>query len=66
MVGAALRAGADVSVTVRLDHKVKATISSIGEGSWTPIEYTAAVFDEKTTTWVFRAEVAEIAFTAFS
>jgi hypothetical protein len=66
VVGAVLRAGADVSVTVRLDPKVKATIATIGEGAWTPIEYTEAVFDEQTNTWVSRAEVAEIAFTAFT
>jgi hypothetical protein len=48
VVGAALRAGADVSVTVRLDKRVKATIATIGEDAWTPIEYTDAVFDEQT------------------
>ena len=66
MVAAAMRAGADVSVTVRMDPKVKAAISAIGEDAWTPIEYTDAVFDEQTQTWISRAEVAEIPFTAFS
>jgi hypothetical protein len=65
-VGAAIRGGADVSVTVRLDKRVKATIATIGEDAWTPIEYTDAVFDEQTKTWVSRAEVAEITFTAFT
>ena len=65
-VGAAIRAGADVSVTVRLDPKVKAAIAAIGDDAWTPIEYTDAVFDEQTQTWVSRAEVAEIPFTAFT
>lgn len=65
-VGAALRAGADVSVTVRMDPKVKAAIATIGDDVWTPIEYTDAVFDEQTKTWVSRAEVAEIGFTAFT
>jgi hypothetical protein len=55
-----------VSVTVRLDPKVKAAISIIGEDTWTPIEYTDAVFDEQTQTWISRAEVAEIPFTAFT
>ncbi len=45
-VGAALRGGADVSVTVRMDPKVKAAIATIGDDAWTPIEYTDAVFDE--------------------
>ncbi len=65
-VGAALRAGADVSVTVRLDPMVKAAIASISEEAWTPIQYTDAVFDEQSQTWVSRAEVAEIGFTAFT
>jgi len=66
MVAAALRAGADVSITLRLDPKVKATIATIDEDAWTPIEYTDAIFDEQTNTWVSRAEVAEVPFTAFT
>ena len=65
-VGAARRAGADVSVTVRMDPKVKAAIATIDDDAWTAIEYTDAVFDESTSTWVSRAEVAEIPFTAFT
>jgi hypothetical protein len=65
-VGAALRGGAQVSVTVRLDPKVKAAIAAIGENAWTPIEYTDAVFDETTGQWISRAEVAETPFTAFT
>jgi Transposase DDE domain group 1 len=65
-VAAALRGGAEVSVTVRLDPQVKAAIADIGDDAWTPIEYTDAVYDETTQQWVSRAEVAEIAFTAFS
>ena len=65
-VGAAVRGGAQVSVTVRLDPKVKAAITTISEHAWTPIEYTDAIYDETTATWVSRAEVAEVPFTAFS
>ncbi|MDT2006115.1 IS1380 family transposase [Rhodococcus opacus] len=67
-VGAATRAGADVSVTVRLTSTIKRAIASIGddESAWTPIEYTDAVYDEGTDTWISRAEVAEIPFTAFT
>jgi len=65
-VGAALRGGAEVSVTVRLDQRVKTAISSIGDDTWTPIEYTDAVYDEQAGRWVSRAEVAEIPFTAFT
>jgi hypothetical protein len=35
-VGAAVRGGAQVSVTVRLDPKVKAAIATIGQDAWTP------------------------------
>jgi len=65
-VAAAIRAGAQVSVTVRLDPKVKKAIASIPEDAWAPIAYTDAVFDEATHSWISRAEVAEIGFTAFS
>jgi hypothetical protein len=66
LVGAAVRAGAEVSVTVRMDKAVKAAIASIDEQAWTAIEYTDAVFDEAIGAWVSRAEVAEVPFTAFS
>jgi hypothetical protein len=65
-VAAAIRGGADVSVTVRLDAKVKAAIAAIDEDAWTAIEYTDAIYDETTQRWISRAEVAEIGFTAFS
>jgi hypothetical protein len=64
-VGAAVRAGAQVSVTVRQDPRVKAAITAIGDDAWTPIAYREAVFDEPSGRWVSRAEVAETAFTAF-
>ena len=65
-VHAALAGGAQVSVTVRADARVKAAIASIAEDAWTMIEYTDAVFDETSGEWISRAEVAEIAFTAFA
>ena len=65
-IAAALKAGADVSVTVRLDNRIKTAISSIPKDAWTAIEYTDAVYDEQASRWVSRAEVAEIPFTAFA
>jgi hypothetical protein len=65
-VGAAVRAGAQVSVTVRLDPKVKAAIAAIGDDAWAPIQYTDAIFDQATRVWISAAEVAEIPFTAFA
>jgi hypothetical protein len=64
-VSAAIKAGADVSVTVRLDKRVKAAIAAIDD-TWQTIQYTDAVFDEATDQWISRAEVAEIDFTAFT
>lgn len=66
VVGAAVKTGAEVSVTVRLDAKVKAAIAAIDPDAWTTIEYTDAVFDEPTGRWISRAEVAEIDFVAFA
>lgn len=66
IVGAAVRAGALVSVTARMDPKVKAAITSIAEDAWTPIEYPEAIYDQETGRWISRAEVAEVPFTAFS
>jgi len=65
VVGAAIRAGADVSLTVRMNPQVKAAIAAIAEAAWTTIEYPDAVYDEATGGWVSRAEVAETPFTAF-
>ena len=66
VVGAAIRAGADVSLTVRMNPQVKAAIAAIAEAAWTTIEYPDAVYDEATGGWVSRAEVAETPFTAFT
>lgn len=41
-VAAAITGGAEVSITVRLDPKVKAAIATIDDQAWTPIEYTDA------------------------
>ena len=65
-VSAALGGGAEVSVTVRMDPAIKRAITNIPDTAWQTIEYTDAVFDEATSTWVSKAEVAETVFTAFS
>ena len=64
-IGTAIKAGADVSVTVRMDPAVKAAIASIPEDAWETIEYTDAIRDEATGRWISKAEVAEVPFTAF-
>ncbi len=65
-VSAAVKGGADVSVTVRLDKRVQAAIAEISGDAWQTIAYTDAIFDETAQQWISRAEVAEIAFTAFA
>ena len=65
-VHAALAGGAAVSVTVRMDPRVKKAIAAIDDDAWTTIEYTDAVFEETTGRWISRAEVAEVPFTAFA
>jgi hypothetical protein len=65
-VGAAVRAGAQVSVTLRQDRRVKTAIAGIAADAWTAIAYREAVFDQASGRWISRAEVAEIPFTAFT
>ncbi len=65
-VGAALKGGAHVSVTVRADRQVQAAIATIAEDAWTRIEYPHPVLDKTTGELISRAEVAETAFTAFT
>lgn len=43
-----------------------AAIGKIEEDAWTPIEHPEAVWDGQAGGWVSDAEVAEIAFTAFT
>jgi hypothetical protein len=61
-----VRLGQRLGFTERLDPKVKVAIAPIDEHAWTTIEYTDAVYDDTTRRWISRAEVAEIAFTAFT
>jgi Transposase DDE domain group 1 len=64
-IGTAITAGADVSVTVRMDPAVKTAIASIPDDAWETIGYPNAVRDEATGRWISKAEVAEVTFTAF-
>jgi Transposase DDE domain group 1 len=65
-VSAAIRAGAAVSVTARMDPAVKRAIATIPDDAWEAIEYTDAIFDTASGRWVSHAEVAEVPFTAFT
>jgi len=65
-VGTALRHGAWFSMTARMTATVKAAIAAIAEDSWLTIKYPNALYDEAEGRWVSDAEVAEVAFTAFT
>jgi len=60
------RAGAHFSITVGNTKTVRAAIATIAEGSWQPIKYPNAIFDEETGQWISDAEITEIPFTAFT
>ncbi|GMA19663.1 hypothetical protein GCM10025862_16840 [Arsenicicoccus piscis] len=66
LVAAALKTGAHVSITVRMDPAVKRAIAAITDDAWRAIKYTDAIYDEEAGQWTSRAEVAEIDFTAFT
>ena len=66
VVAAARRGGAHFSVTARMTPTVASAIATIEETAWTPIRYPNAVFDEEEGRWISDAEVAEVAFTAFT
>jgi len=65
-VGTAIRHQAWFSVTARMTKTVTAAITSIDADAWTSISYPNAVFDEAEQRWISDAEVAEVAFTAFT
>jgi hypothetical protein len=65
-LGAARRAGARFSVTVRTDPKVRAAIAAIPEDAWMPIRYPRAIWDDQLGRWVSDAQVAETEYTAFA
>ena len=66
LVTAVLGAGAEVSITVRMDSAVKRAIAGIDSTAWTTIKYTDAIYDETTGSWISKAQVAEVPFTAFT
>jgi hypothetical protein len=65
-ITACRRAGARFSVTVRMDPKIRRTITAIDHDAWVAIKYPNAVFDEQTGEWISDAEIAEVPYTAFA
>lgn len=66
VVSAARKAGADISVTVRMNPSIRHAIEQVADEVWTPIVYPGATRDEDTGQLISRAEVAEIPYTAFT
>jgi hypothetical protein len=66
VIAAARTGGARFSITARMDPAVTRTITQIPDDAWVGIKYPHAIYDEDEHRWVSDAEVAEIAFTAFT
>ncbi len=66
VIAACTRAGARFSVTARINTAVERAISGIDEAAWVPIKYPNAIWEEAEQRWISDAQVAEIAFTAFT
>jgi hypothetical protein len=66
IINACRRAGARFSITARLTKTVIKAITSIDDQAWVAIRYPNALYDEDAQRWVSDAEVAEVAFTAFT
>jgi len=66
VIAAARTGGARFSITARMDPAVTRAITQIPDDAWVPIKYPHAIYDEDEHRWVSDAEVAEIAFTAFT
>jgi len=66
VVAACRRAGARFSITVRMNPAIRTAIATIDEAAWTPIRYPRAVWDDDEGRYVSDAEIAEVAYTAFT
>jgi hypothetical protein len=66
VVSACRRAGARFSLVLAKNTAVQKAIDAIAEHAWIPVRYPGAVQDPDTGAWISDAEVAEIAYTAFT
>ncbi len=66
MIATARRAGGRFSITARMNATVTRAIATIQESAWTSIRYPNAIWDEEEKRFISDAQVAEIAFTAFT
>ena len=66
VIAAARRGGAHFSITGRMNPAVATAISGVKESAWTPIRYPNAIWDQDVNRFISDAQVAEVAFTAFT
>jgi hypothetical protein len=66
VIAAAGKAGARFSFALVKNAAVNAAIATIEENAWTPVRYPGAVVDPDTGKLISDAQVAEVAFTAFT
>lgn len=66
VVRACINARVEFSFVLIKNRLVQQAIDSISDDAWTPVRYPGAVRDPDNGAWISDAEVAEIAFTAFS
>ena len=66
VINACVKAGARFSFVLIQNNAVAAAIASIPEHRWMPVRYPGAVIDPDTGELISDAQVAEIAFTAFT
>src|SRR5450830_1767587 len=66
VIAAARTGGARFSLTARMDPAVTRAITQIPNDAWVGIKYPHAIYDQDEHRWISDAEVAEIAFTAFT
>lgn len=65
VIAACRRARVRFSVTVRIDAKVRRAIATIADDAWVEIQYPQPVWDDEQQRFVSRAQIAEVAYTAF-
>ena len=70
-IGAARSCGCTGTIVTRADSgfynaAVTAAIAAIPEDAWTAIRYPRAIWDDQLRAWISDAEIAEIAYTAFT
>jgi hypothetical protein len=66
VVAAIRKAGAQFSITARMDRAVQKAIAGIDEDAWVSIKYPKAIYDEEEKRWISDAQVAETTYTAFT